>query len=73
MAGSGSVRLLVSGGRVEWWWPIEDLKEFAAFPQVYVRIPLVGDIALEVPYVAVREKQPLAGGLDVTLMFYFPK
>ena len=57
----------------EWWWLIKDLREFAASPQVYVRIPLVGDMALEASYVAVREKRPLVGGLDVMLMFYFPK
>ena len=56
-----------------WWWPIKDLEEFAAFPQLYVRIPLAGDLTLEASYVVVREKRPLVGGLDVMLMFYFPK
>jgi hypothetical protein len=61
------------GAGEEWWWPIKDLREFGAFPQVYVRIPLVGEMTLEASYVGVRKKEPVVGGLDVMLMFYFPK
>jgi hypothetical protein len=60
-----------SGG--PWWWPIKDLEEFAASPQVYVRIPLVEDLALEASYVGVREKETMVGGLDVMLIFRFPQ